>query len=236
MTHTPKAGIRTRSALLTGLAAGAGATDAVSFVALGHVFTSVITGNLVLVGVSISTGEYGAVLDIAVALACYVVSTAAAARYLSGRVPAKTLWSPPINRVLAAEALIQAGVLAGWLASGSHPTAWPVREILLGGCALAMGLQSAAVRAVSAQGLSTTYLTGTLTAVVASFATGRREDVHRAGGIGVILSLLAGATLEAALLRLLPALGPALPQQVTHAVALVAHRSPHTGSAPLNPP
>ncbi|HJP76077.1 MAG TPA: YoaK family protein [Pseudonocardiaceae bacterium] len=203
---------RTREALLVGLAAGSGATDAFSFVALGHVFTSVITGNLVLVGVSIGALSFPDVLDIAVAVLCYLASAAGAARFLLGRVPAETLWNAALTRMLLAEGGVQAVVLVLWLFA-------PIRPLLIGLCAVAMGAQSATVRAVPGTGLSTTYLTGTLTALVASFATGRRDAVGRAAGVGVLVALLAGASAEAALLRVLPSIGPVLPLVVSLAVA-----------------
>ena len=206
---------RTREALLVGLAAGSGATDAFSFVALGHVFTSVITGNLVLVGVSIGALSFADVLDIVVAVGCYLLATAASARLLAGRVPAGTTWSSALTSMLLAEAAVQAVVVVWWLVA-------PVRLLLIGLCAVAMGAQSATVRAVPGTDLSTTYLTGTLTALVASFATGRRGSVGRAAGIGVLVTLVVGAIAEAALLRVLPQAGPALPLLVSLAVAVGA--------------
>jgi uncharacterized membrane protein YoaK (UPF0700 family) len=211
----PRAAARRREALLVVLAAGSGATDAFSFVALGHVFTSVITGNLVLVGVSIGALSFTDVLDIVIAVGCYLVAAAASARFLTGRVPSDAVWNAALTRMLLAEAAVQAAVLVLWVLA-------PIRLPLIGLCAVAMGAQSATVRAVPGTGLSTTYLTGTLIALVASFSTGRREAVGRAAGIGVLVTLVVGAIAEAALLRVLPAIGPALPLVVSVAVALGA--------------
>jgi uncharacterized membrane protein YoaK (UPF0700 family) len=211
----PQAGPRGREALLVGLAAGSGATDAFSFVALGHVFTSVITGNLVLVGVSIGALSFTDVLDIVIAVGCYLLATAATARLLAGRVPSDAVWNAALTRMLLGEAAVQAVVLVLWLYA-------PIRPLLIGLCAVAMGAQSATVRAVPGTGLSTTYLTGTLTALVASIATGRRTEVGRAAGVGVLATLVIGAIAEAALLRVLPQAGPALPLLVSLAVAVGA--------------
>jgi uncharacterized membrane protein YoaK (UPF0700 family) len=211
----PESRPRGREALLVGLAAGAGATDAFSFVALGHVFTSVITGNLVLVGVSIGALSFTDVLDIVIAVGCYLLATAATARLLAGRVPSDVGWNAALTRMLLGEAAVQAVVLVLWLYA-------PIRPVLIGLCAVAMGAQSATVRAVPGTGLSTTYLTGTLTALVASIATGRRTEVGRAAGVGVLATLVIGAIAEAALLRVLPQAGPALPLLVSLAVAVGA--------------
>ncbi len=222
---------RPREALLVGLAAGAGATDAFSFVALGHVFTSVITGNLVLVGVSIGSLSFADVLDIALAIACYLLAAAAGARYLYDRVPKDEVWSGALARMLVVEALVQAVVVVLWEVAPLGEVA-PLSEIaavrpaLIGLCAVAMGLQSATVRAVPGTGLSTTYLTGTLTALVSSFATGRRDSVGRAAGVGLLVTLLVGAGAEAALLHTVPKVGPALPLVATVLVAIGATRLP----------
>jgi uncharacterized membrane protein YoaK (UPF0700 family) len=216
----PPTADRRREALLVGLAAGSGATDAFSFVALGHVFTSVITGNLVLVGVSIGARSFTDVLAIAVAIACYLLASAGAARFLRDRVPADAIWTTALTRMLVAEAGVQAAVLALWVLV-------PIRLLLIGLCAVAMGAQSATVRAVPGTSLSTTYLTGTLTALVASFATGRRDAVGRAAGIGVLVTLMVGAIAEAALLRVASPVGPALPLVVSAAVAIGTARLRH---------
>lgn len=213
-----------RDTALVVLAAGSGATDAFSFVALGHVFTSVITGNLVLVGISIGALSFTDVTDILITVACYLLATAATARLLAGRVPSDARWTAALTRMLLAQAAIQAVVLALWVCA-------PIRLLLLGLCAVAMGAQSATVRAVPGTSLSTTYLTGTLTALMASFATGQRGSVGRAAGIGVLVTLVVGAVAEAALLRVWPAAGPALPLVVSLAVALGAPR-PVRGGQP----
>src|SRR6185369_17222366 len=48
---------RLRHALILALAVNAGATDAIGFLALGGAFTSVMTGNLVLFGISAAEGD-----------------------------------------------------------------------------------------------------------------------------------------------------------------------------------
>ncbi|MEW2458030.1 DUF1275 family protein [Streptomyces albus] len=65
------------------LAAASGAVDALALTVLGQVFAGVMTGNLVLMGVTAGTGgEQG--LPAALALAGYATGTALAARYCRG--------------------------------------------------------------------------------------------------------------------------------------------------------
>jgi uncharacterized membrane protein YoaK (UPF0700 family) len=66
----------------------------------------------------------------------------------------------------------------------------PARLLLIAALAVAMGIQSAAVRELG--GMSTTYLTGTLTAVIAELAT-RDPKPGLARSVGVLAAIVAGA-------------------------------------------
>src|SRR5690606_39449852 len=82
-----------------------------------------------------------------------------------------------------------------------------VRLILLGGHALALGLQSSTVQRFGAGGLSTTYLTGTLTGLVVRLATG--GGVRSVGrNAALLLGLIGGAALGAVLTAKAWALAP----------------------------
>jgi uncharacterized membrane protein YoaK (UPF0700 family) len=58
------------------LAAGAGAVDAACFVRLGQVFAGVMTGNLTLLGLAVTTPYAGLAAPVAVAVLSYVAGTA----------------------------------------------------------------------------------------------------------------------------------------------------------------
>lgn len=60
-----------RDTLLVLLAVATGATDASAFERLGHVFASVITGNLIVLGVSAVTADHKTALFAGCALAGY---------------------------------------------------------------------------------------------------------------------------------------------------------------------
>jgi uncharacterized membrane protein YoaK (UPF0700 family) len=70
-----------------------------------------------------------------------------------------------------------------------------------------MGIQSAAVRELG--GMSTTYLTGTLTAVVAELATRDRQP-GLARSIGVLAAIVSGATAGGLVAEHTPAWLPAV--------------------------
>jgi uncharacterized membrane protein YoaK (UPF0700 family) len=196
-----------RTALL--LAFGAGATDALGILALGRVFTSVMTGNLVLLGIAAGTGTAAALVRVSVALAGYLLAVAGAAWYLRSGAP---------RAVLAAEAVAQAGLLAGWLATGTRPSLVP-ELVLAAVAAVAMGAQAQTVRTLALPVPSTTYLTGTLTSLAASLATGVRDG--KAGRLAAVVgAVLAGAAACAAALDFVRPLAAALPLLAT-TVALV---------------
>ena len=62
------------------LAVNSGATDAIGFVGLGGVFTSVMTGNMVLLGVSISQWDGTLALHTLLVIACFALGCGIGAR------------------------------------------------------------------------------------------------------------------------------------------------------------
>jgi len=108
----------------------------------------------------------------------------------------------------------------GWEATGGRPAgAWQLA--LLAIAALAMGLQSAAMRNVGTA-LSTTYLTGTLTSVVAALVTRGQPNRRNGLSVAVLVAAATGAAAGGALLTVLPAALPALPMTALAAVIAVA--------------
>jgi uncharacterized membrane protein YoaK (UPF0700 family) len=71
--------VSSRDTRLVLLAVTTGATDATAFERLGHTFASVITGNLVLLGVSAVAGDGRLALSAGVALAGYAIGVLVAA-------------------------------------------------------------------------------------------------------------------------------------------------------------
>ncbi|HEX8006559.1 MAG TPA: DUF1275 family protein [Trebonia sp.] len=210
-----------------------GASDVASFTRLGTVFTSVMTGNMTIFGLSLARGSAPLAEHTAVAVAGYVVGVAAGTRVMwhhaarnshpddkapGGDAPGGE-WPPHITLTLLIEMVLFAGVVAGWELTGSRPAGAAQFGILvLAACA--MGIQSAAVNEMGLGNVSTTYLTGTLTGLVSAIArpdkkpTGRRRP-------GVLLGLLAGAVLGGAFLATVPAVVPLLPLLAVAAVVVL---------------
>jgi uncharacterized membrane protein YoaK (UPF0700 family) len=183
-----------------------GALDVTSFTRLGNVFTSVMTGNITVFGLSLARGSTSLALHTALAFAGYVAGVAAGTligRYRTDRTlakspaePADERWPAHMTLTLAAELLLLAGVLAGWEATGSEP-AGTAQYVILAVASCAMGIQSAAVVQLGLGNVSTTYLTGTLTGLVSAVL--RPEETVGWRRPGVLAGLLVGASLAGVL-------------------------------------
>lgn len=212
---------RVRDALLVVLAMGAGAVDAITLTVLG-VFTAAITGNLVLVGMAFGTGDGGHALRAGGAFAAFAAGLVIAARILGQEGVAGSLRARA-RHVVATVAVVQAAFAALWLVLDGQPEG-PERIVLIALAGLAMGAQTEAVRTWHARGISTTYVTGTLTLLVNELlehADTRRDRLRRAG---VILGVVAGASLAALLVEQGRAGAPLLPLALTLLVAAAIPR------------
>ncbi len=186
------------------LSFAAGATDAFAFVMLGGVFTANMTGNLVLVGLTQRPGYPSMIVWIAVVLIVFAGTLFLVLRFTTGTAPPRRLLV-----VLGLGVVTQAGVLIGWLAI-PDPTALLATSVLLALSAVAMAAQTAVGRRIELRsGVSTTYVTGTITAIAADFADRRPQDFWTR--IGVISALVAGALSDSLLIAVAPAFGAALP-------------------------
>lgn len=163
----PKEGHPSRTEAAVGLLAfGAGAMDALSFVALGQVFTSAMTGNAVLLGVAIGQGRIAAAARSLAALLGFVAGVAIACRPLL-RVPRGT-WSRGTITGFAIEAGLLALFALLLIVAGRTGYGLPFVLILL--AAAGMGAQSVLARHFNLPGIITTVFTGTLVDIVSTLA------------------------------------------------------------------
>ncbi len=209
--HPVPAALTVIAVLLT---IGAAATDVASFTRLGSVFASVMTSNIVFLGLAAARQSATLAWHAAVSFAGYVAGVAFGSRLArtgqrrAGR--GEMTWSPWIAATLIAEIVVFAAFTAGWELTGAKP-AGAGQLVLLALATLAMGMQSAVVVAIGISGVSTTYMTGTLTTLIdaiASPAPGKGTDVRRPV---VLLALAAGAGLSGLLIATAPAAVPLVP-------------------------
>lgn len=203
MTRAESSGAMTALAMM--LAFGTGAVDVTCFTRLGAVFASVITGNVVLLGLSATRGSPDLLTHTALSIGGYVTGAACGARIAPREESPHRVPAPRAVVALLVEILVLLVFTAGWEAAGVRP-AGAAQFVLLALAAVAMGLQSAAARSIGTP-LATTYLTGALTAAVAALTTGRLADVDRrnlASLAAAALGAAAGGGILAAVPRLLP--------------------------------
>jgi len=200
-----------RDLLLLALTAAAGWIDALSYTALGHVFTANMTGNLVLLGLALGNLQAGGAARSAVALGGFAAGAllaSALTRDVAGEWP---------GRVTAAFGVEAAALVAftalWWAGAGLDP--------LIALSAVGMGIQSAAVRRLSVAGVATTFVTGTLTSLMAGLAA-LRPSSGWALQAAVLAALLAGATAGAAMSVRAPGAAGAGPAVLVTAVTVAA--------------
>lgn len=197
-----------RNGLVVVLAVTSGAADALGFLALGSAFTSVMTGNMVLFGVATAQGDVNGMVLTFVAIGAFVAGAALGARIAGTPVPGDPVWPAAVSRALGVELALFTGVGVAWWALGSDPPADAYLP-LLAASAAALGLQSSAIQRFGVSGLSTTYLTGTLTTVVIRLTSGHGFRAVRHSAL-ILLGLIVGAGAMAALISLVPVLVPVL--------------------------
>src|SRR5690348_15197841 len=90
-----------RNTLLVMLTAASGAVDAISFLGLGQVFTAVMTGNMVFLGLAIGRGAFGSAARSAVSIPGYAFGVALGTRLTAGA--PKQLWPRLVTRALRIE-------------------------------------------------------------------------------------------------------------------------------------
>jgi uncharacterized membrane protein YoaK (UPF0700 family) len=82
------------------LAVTSGATDAIGFLALGGVFTSVLTGNMVMLGISVGRADSALAGHVAVAVVSYIAGCALGARIAGTATADDPTWAPAVTRAL----------------------------------------------------------------------------------------------------------------------------------------
>ena len=194
-----------RDGLLVLLTLTTGAVDASCFLHLGNVFSSVITGNLVLLGVSAATQSASLAIHSGVALAGYSAGVLVGAPIATRRARGGETWPLSVSVTLVAEFCVLAAFSVGWELTGGHPGSM-AQVLLIAALAVAMGIQSAAVRQLG--GMSTTYLTGSLTAVVTELVT-RDRGPGFARSVGVLAAIVSGAVVGGLVAEHAPAWLPA---------------------------
>jgi uncharacterized membrane protein YoaK (UPF0700 family) len=206
-------------ALLLILTMVTGLVDAVSYLALGHVFVANMTGNIVFLGFAVAGAQDFSIPASLVAIAAFLAGAFAGGRL--GAVTAQHRGRFLAKAIYAEIALVGAALALSLVAFDRHAPqvasldplsyAQAVGYALIVLLALAMGLQNATARRLGVADLTTTVLTLTLTGLAADSTPaggknprpGRRllatVTMFLGAGIGALLLFKMGASAVLAL-------------------------------------
>lgn len=222
--------VRVRDWLLDALTAASGSADAISFLALGKIFTAFMTGNLAFLGLAIAGNpgapDSGSVLAsmagfaIGIYLATRIVAPSRRPAH-EGAQPSGIVWPPRTTFALGVSLLAQLCFLVIWFAISGHPGDGATR-VLLAVWAVAWGMQTATIRWLNVGGVYTTAATATFTFLFGDFATRPVTGGELRRMVGVIVSLVVGATAGGLLLIHAPVYAPVLPFLITTGVVVTA--------------
>jgi uncharacterized membrane protein YoaK (UPF0700 family) len=130
-------------------------------------------------------------------------------------------------------------VAAAWWGLGGHPEG-VAQPLLLAADAVALGVQSSAILRFGVSGLSTTYMTGTLTTLVSALANGKHPR-NVLPSAQILVALIVGAAVAVLLVKYAVLLVPLMQfVPVGYVLAsVVIHRGqltgPDHGGTPENP-
>jgi uncharacterized membrane protein YoaK (UPF0700 family) len=175
--------------ILVAMTAVTGIIDAVSYLALGHVFTANMTGNIVLLGFAFAGAPGLSISRSALALIAF-----GSGAVLGGRMTLNASGYGWADRAFLLEAVLLgvSAIAALGISSGAeiHPLQL---HAVIAVTALSMGLRNAVVRKLAVPDMTTTVLTLTITGLAAdsSLAGGDNPRWQRRGA--AILAMIVGA-------------------------------------------
>jgi uncharacterized membrane protein YoaK (UPF0700 family) len=148
--------------------------DMLSYLSLGRVFASFMTGNILFIGLGVAQGNSGLLLRALVAVLVFLVAVACGS-FCLGRVPqqqTETAWRNTFVRYLLMEWLLLLVYAIIWRVTGNLSQQAAVQILLLCIAALGMGIQGALVMAFNIPGVVADALTGTVILLGQRFAQG----------------------------------------------------------------
>lgn len=209
---------------------GTGALDVTTLNRLGGVFASVMTGNLAMTGLAFARSDATLLAHTGVGLAGYILGVAIGT-WIAGRPAADgRLWPRSVTTALVVQLGVLVAFAAGWEATHGAPVG-TAQLALLTVAAVSMGLQGAAMRGLRVA-VTTTYLTGTLTGLVAAATRSPRAGTDHTA-VAALIAAVSGAACGSAVLVVQPSAVPLLMLIPLAAVLAVAmRRRPRASSVP----
>lgn len=172
-----------------------GLVDAVSYLALGHVFVANMTGNVVFLGFALAGDESLSALASVVAMAAFLLGALAGGRLA-------TVFATHRGHLLSSATAVQTVLVAVTIAAAAMSdgrVTTGVQYTLIVFLGLAMGLQNAVARRLGVPDLTTTVLTLTLTGLAADSTPAGGEAPRPGRRILSVLAMFLGALVGAQL-------------------------------------
>ncbi len=172
-----------RNLLILGLAATSGSLDSWNYFALAHTFVANMTGNTVLAGFGLATGDWRPAAGAGAAIAAYSAGVffgpLLSRPIRAARQQAEKAEPDPGTQTVFWPARVTANLSIEWLlialAAGLAAIGKPQMEtvpaytlVCLAACGV--GIQSATMAAIKVPGVVTTYISGTWTALISGLA------------------------------------------------------------------
>ena len=169
--------------------------DMLSYLSLGRVFASFMTGNFLFIGLGVVQGNSGLLIRALVAVLVFLVGVACGSFYL-GRAPQQQTgpaWHNAFARYLLLEWLLLLVYAIIWRVTSNLSQQAGVQILLLCVAALGMGIQGALVMAFKIPGVVADALTATLITLGQRLAQGlghRGPESQERGWSSMFLALL----------------------------------------------
>jgi uncharacterized membrane protein YoaK (UPF0700 family) len=185
---------------LLGMTAVTGLVDAVSFLALGRVFTANMTGNILILAFATARVSGLSVARSSTALIAFVMGA-----ILGGRITARANADSRFRFVAQAFLLEVVFLFVASLCSIVYRSDLLEHSfqpfVLIAFTGLAMGTRNAVVRKLAIPDLTTTVLTLTLTGIAADSSLAKGNNPRLARRVGSVLALFLGAAFGSVVIR-----------------------------------
>jgi uncharacterized membrane protein YoaK (UPF0700 family) len=189
--------VRRRHWLLVVLAFHAGSLDVLGFLAL-QAFTSVQTGNVVLVGLGLAVGDGRLAFHAVTSIASFVVGCVLGAKLVGVPRTDDAIWPRAVTIALMVQFAFLVVFAVSWWMLDSDPGP-AAKVVFVAMNAFGMGIQSAAIQRFGKAAESTTYQTGMLVNTLSTWANvGWSSQATRS--MQMIVALGLGAACGAVLL------------------------------------
>jgi uncharacterized membrane protein YoaK (UPF0700 family) len=167
----------------------AGAVDAVSYLALGHVFVVNMTGNVVFLGFAAAGATEISLRATLTAMAAFLVGSVAGGRLALrfAAAPRRLLGIATVTKIVLVTGSLVVVLAVGGKLDDIH------RDVVIALLAFAMGVQNASARKIGIPDLTTTVLTLTLTAIAADSTLAGGTNPRLKWRLLAVASMLLGA-------------------------------------------